>query len=264
VDSFRQSGVLDNIDSIFDLVDEERNENGDIRSVSGVGVAISKAVPQCYCGPNLSALKCEVWIRLKGFYNTNYIAVLDGLGTDMQPCPSLSPETEIPLYDSGVCYLQKPMLIGIGKFPENCEKGRESGMFPNIGLQSSNGSDNFRAKDTGTCAHSDTPLVAPVIPLILGINDDEGEPLYIAGRIFRRFKLGNRVNQMIQGATKIVDAVSDDKSPTHKVLGKSLVMPSNSMVGMIRVIMKRGVCLAVLRPFSDFVVDDFVMFHSAA
>ena len=173
MDTVRSNNSRSNLcDDELDLCYENLEERRIVGPrVHGVQVTVSKTVPECYRNPTLYSLNCEIWVRLTGLYDANYVVILDGIGVhpnSLLPSVGISNKVHRLRYHSGPRQLKKPMLVRVGEVSENPQRGREMGMGPIVGLHPLNSVYDGRTKPV-------QPLtVVPIGKLGGIIDDDEG------------------------------------------------------------------------------------------
>lgn len=252
----------------LDLLDYEGNlvdEDGHKRSISGVGqqgigYTLSQAVPECYLNPRECVLECQLWIRLTGLYDANYIVVLDWFGiheNELLPKTGIRNKRDSIHCYTGSSHLKKSMLVGIVKSLQDSKGRGNNGVRPIVGLKS------FDCVNEGAAETLQLPFTFSP-KLRFRVSDNEVIPVYIGGRHFSRFEFSGHVNQVIQGTPKVVDAVCDNECPSQEI-GLGLVeMNDETDAGFVSATFDGERVVASICPSCYLSVDSFEMFFSAA
>lgn len=243
----------------FNFVDQPRYQNRISGSaVHNIGFSITKPVPQAYFDSKLTCrIKIEIWIRLRGDYQTDYCIVLDRVGAYGNDFLNLkwAVELEIGANGSTTGKSQQPMLVGIRKVTQDAQKGRGDGMFTDIRL---------KANDSLNDAGAEMPkTVLPFSKLVGVICDYKRETFYLGGRIAHRLILGDGINQVVKSTPQIVDAIPQDQSPTQVIGVRPMLHCDDDVAGIVTINLRDKCVTTTIYPRSDFVVDLCEVFFSA-
>jgi hypothetical protein len=253
------SDVLNNK---LDLRDQHWDQHGISRpSLKGVSLSLSQSVPKGYLNGGIARQECQIWIRLGGLQHANYIIVFDCVGDNTESLLSSGVvANEISLHGGhrSVCHLKKPMFVSVGEISKDFKQGRPDGVSSDVGLNP------FNRIDNGGTEVVDTFPVIPVSELLRRINNDEGQLIYIGGRIFRRLVLRNTVNKVVEDAPKIVNTIPDHKRPSEEVRLGSMEVDHDSDAGIVCAAFDGERVIATLHPSIDFSVSQFEVFFCAA
>jgi hypothetical protein len=251
---------LEDVDSVFDLSEEQGNKSGVSRSFfQGIGRSITETMPDRNFNIPPHLVKTEIWIGLTGLYDADYIVVLDGIGVDVNMMGTVSSSmNNVSGYirDSRSCYLKKPMFVSIREVSDDAQKRRQDWMGSIEGLKVSESVPKFGLQ-------SGELLVEGFSELVGVINDDESKPLLIAGRSVYRRNLAKGVNEMIENGPEIVDTVTDNQRPTNGIGRWPNSEHPHPYSCHLRASLEKGFITAAVEPSIDFCVNRLEVLFSA-
>jgi hypothetical protein len=246
--------------SISHLSDEQRDKSRvSSPSLQGISRTTTQLMPNRYFDIPANVFKAEIWIRLAGLYDADYVVVIDGIGIDVDVMGSAidgMDDVSGKTTDTRSCYLKKPMLISVGEISDDAQKRRQNWMSSFEGLNVSESLPELRDKSTEL-------LVKGLIELFGVINDEESETLFIAGRRVDRRHLTKGMNEVIECRPQIVDAVADNQRPADKVRRRTNPQHSHPYSGHLRATLEKGLITATIEPSTNFSVNRLEVFFSA-
>jgi hypothetical protein len=260
--------LLELNDSRSHLVDNEPNftqETGQQHRVAGPGiegvsVTVSEAVPESYFNPGLYRIKCELCVRLVGLCHANYVVVLDWFGLDQANLLSfcgVGENDEVEQRYSGCCGLQKPVFVSIGELSKNSQERRKEGMTTFVRL------DTLNCVNHGLAQTRKTPPVVSIHKEGGRVNDDEGHLFNIGGELVSRLVLRNRVDEVIESRTQVVNKISNNQRPSQRIGLGPVNVDGDSNAGVVGASFDGERIVPALYPGLDFRVENFEVLFSA-
>src|SRR5579883_303673 len=195
------------IDHLSDFFDENVEE---IQNLTGVSARWPLGVANGYCEGRLAVI-LHIWLRrgeseIEEFYAIYYrsLKVVEG-GFANHGCD----ESEVPSHDVLHGQREQPVFIKVIEFPDERQEGRQL-VVPSV----------VRLRSLNSCLRVTAQLREPSIPLrgksLRLIRDWELQQTGVGRRIGTTVPDSNAVDNVIESASKVMNTITCDQSPTLK------------------------------------------------
>lgn len=150
------------------------------------------------------------------------------------------------------------VFVPIGEVTQDTEQRWQVGVWSVVRLIDLNRCPHWIANGPELLSTDDS--VIKVRPII---GDGELQPSFVAGRFRKSFVAGYRIHEMIEAASKGINAIRDDERPF--IERRRLVDPDNSCVsGAVSIHLLQNAVRISVHPGRDFIADGLSMFRAVS
>lgn len=249
------------INNVSDFPENKGKQSGSIVSSHPVGVVDALlSMPESYGEINIDPVVFHVWGRGVEGVRYKFRAVFDfsKISGDIDTLNQRvfwPTEANISVYRGRVCKTKQFVFVRVIQIPENGQGCRKFWVPAMVRLD---------CLDCGShvLTNSDQTFPFGFSERRAVVTDGERDTISIGRRIQPRFMSGNRVDEMVKRASKVVDCVSDDKTPSLERGGVSGQFSDEAVMGTVGITLLNCSVRATFHPGAGFASEGFRVFLS--